>query len=64
MINKKIKKVNLINNLISNILRDIDFNNELFYFNFLNLIRPHDIFLKKYLVFFNTSKFYITKFIF
>ena len=29
MINKKIKKVNLINNLISNILRDIDFNNEL-----------------------------------
>ena len=64
MLNKKIKKVNLINNLISNILRDIDFNNELFYFNFLNLIRPHDIFLKKYLVFFNTSKIDITKFVF
>tara|TARA_Y200000002_G_scaffold342166_1_gene313873 strand:- start:1722 stop:3164 length:1443 start_codon:yes stop_codon:yes gene_type:complete len=64
MINKKIKKVNLINKLINNILRDIDFNNELFYFNFLNLIRPHDIFLKKYLVFFNTSKFYVSKFVF
>ena len=51
MVNKKIKKVNLINNLISNILRDIDFNNELFYFNFLNLIEPHDIFLKIFGIF-------------
>lgn len=57
MKNKKSTKFYIVNNYINNILFSINFNNDLFYCNFLNLIREHDIFFKKYSSLFINNKF-------
>ena len=64
MKNKKSTKFSIVNKLINNILININFNSDLLYFNFLNLIREHDIFFKRYSQLFIDNRFNTLKFIF
>jgi hypothetical protein len=57
MENKKIKKINIIKNIIFNIKKNDFFEKDLIYFNYLNIIRDHDIFFDRYLPFFNLSNY-------